>query len=387
MAGVETIIVGGGIAAGTPFTVGAFPYITATIPPQITASPMMKQVTGANQAVVISANGADPQPAATEVLRVRGGVIFEGTAANQVVIGKGAAAAGASPDLIIGTAAVGTASCTIVGQNATCGGNSQLFGSSGSIGAAANSCLMLGGNIIGAGALGCIAIGTGVNIAGGILSTVIIGAGTAQAGASNTTSINGGNIGSTSGSILINNGGEAFGGGNNVCRLGAVANPLDRIILSGEATSGAARAALVIRTTNAQTTADLSARSLIIQPGMSTGIGAADVTIATGAGAGAGTAVQVSTPRLVVHGNTGLVEVLAPTSGVALLVRGLNNQPAIQINANAGAPGVMIDFNTTDTAGGAGAGTLTNAPHAGDPDAWIPVSLGGVKYRMPMWLA
>lgn len=385
MAGVETIIVGGGIQAGSPFQLNFIPYITAVTPPQVQSSPIMAQVTGATQGIVIAAGGVDPQPAATEVLRVRGGAIFEKNAINQLVIGKGATPAGASPDMIIGTGAVATASCTIVGQNATCGGNSQTFGSAASIGAAANGCVNVGGNIIGAGSNGCITMGTGINIAGGILSAVVIGSGTLQAGASNTTSINGGNVGTSSNCILINAGGEGFGGGNNVCRLGSAANRINLMVIGGEIGTGLA--SLVIRTSNAQG-ADAAGRPLTLQPGMSTGTGSgADLFLATGAQVGAGSTLQVSTPRLRVHGNTGQVEVLAPTGGVAFLVRGFANQAAMQINADAGGPGVMIDFNTTDTVGGGGAGTLTNAPHAGDPDVWIPVSLGGVKYRMPMWLA
>lgn len=40
----------------------------------------------------------------------------------------------------------------------------------------------------------------------------------------------------------------------------------------------------------------------------------------------------------------------------------------------------------TDGAG-AGAGTLANAPSAGDPDKWIPINSDGVQYWMPVWAA
>lgn len=39
------------------------------------------------------------------------------------------------------------------------------------------------------------------------------------------------------------------------------------------------------------------------------------------------------------------------------------------------------------TGAGAGAGTLTNAPSAGDPDKWIPINSDGVQYWMPVWAA
>lgn len=386
MASVETIIVGGGISAGSPFVLNAIPFISNITPPTLQSSPVMFEAAApSNPGIVINIAGAvDPSPTATEVLRVRGGAIFEGVAAHQVVIGEGAQAAGNSPDMAIGFNARLTASGTVVGQNSSCGGNSQVFGSAATVGAAANGCLCVGGNVIAAGAQGCVVVGTGINIAAASLGAVVVGAGTLSGNCNNTTSINSGNVAARSACVLINNSAEATG--NNQLRIGSAATPIILMVIGGEA-AGAVKPALVFRTTDGFG-ADNGGRPLTIQPGMNTGVGTGgDVTLATGAQVGAGAVLQVSTPRMVVHGGTGLVEILAPTSGVSLLVTGRPNQAAMQINADAGAPGVMIDFNTTDTVGGGGAGTLTNAPHAGNPDAWLPVSLGGVKYRLPMWLA
>lgn len=55
---------------------------------------------------------------------------------------------------------------------------------------------------------------------------------------------------------------------------------------------------------------------------------------------------------------------------------------SLNIEANAG----IILTNQTDGAG-AGAGTLANAPHAGDPDFWIPISVNGTPGWTPWWHA
>src|SRR4051812_18342455 len=74
MARVETIVVGGGINAGSPFTLKAIPYISSSDPAFLTASPILAQVTGANVAIIVSPTGVDPQAATTTLLRVVGGI-------------------------------------------------------------------------------------------------------------------------------------------------------------------------------------------------------------------------------------------------------------------------------------------------------------------------
>ena len=54
-------------------------------------------------------------------------------------------------------------------------------------------------------------------------------------------------------------------------------------------------------------------------------------------------------------------------------------------------PGGTIPLITTNTAitsgAGAGLGTLTNAPSAGDPDVWIPFNNNGTPVWVPAWAA
>jgi uncharacterized protein (DUF2345 family) len=47
--------------------------------------------------------------------------------------------------------------------------------------------------------------------------------------------------------------------------------------------------------------------------------------------------------------------------------------------------GLSLDITTFDGTAGAAAGTLTNAPVAGNPAKWINVVISGDTYRIPAW--
>lgn len=55
---------------------------------------------------------------------------------------------------------------------------------------------------------------------------------------------------------------------------------------------------------------------------------------------------------------------------------------SIQIEANNG-----LKLTAQTSAPGAGLGTLTNAPSAGDPDFWLPVTINGTNHWIPAWAA
>ena len=44
-----------------------------------------------------------------------------------------------------------------------------------------------------------------------------------------------------------------------------------------------------------------------------------------------------------------------------------------------------IRFNNQTSSAGAGAGTLGNAPAAGDPGYWLKINIGGTNYAIPCW--
>ncbi len=140
-----SIIVGGGIQSGTPFTLNGVLFVQNTNPATAGVTTFASVVpTGGNQGFIISQAG-DPQPTATEILRVKGGFISEalGTGnADTFVAGRGVATLpNNSTNAIVivphgaslgANAVVGT---VIIGDSVTWGGaagpsNSVLIGKS-----------------------------------------------------------------------------------------------------------------------------------------------------------------------------------------------------------------------------------------------------------------
>jgi hypothetical protein len=73
----------------------------------------------------------------------------------------------------------------------------------------------------------------------------------------------------------------------------------------------------------------------------------------------------------------------------AVQASGTTSQPAttqftiLSSAGGAGVPNLRIDNVTTGA--GAGAGTLTNAPTAGDPTFWLPININGTVLYIPCW--
>jgi hypothetical protein len=159
----RSTIVGGGIQAGTPFTLNAFTFVGNTNPATIVSSPVMAAVGGANPAVVIAAGLTDPQPAATEILRVKGGFISEALGTGNpdtFVAGRGTTTfpnnstnviaiiphgaslgAGALPGtILIGdsiTVSAGVANSIYMGKSLTCGQPGVIIAPQSTIGSGA----------------------------------------------------------------------------------------------------------------------------------------------------------------------------------------------------------------------------------------------------------
>lgn len=115
---IISLIVGGGIQPLAPWTLNYVPFVSTVQPPTLTTTDFVAMVpVGANRGLIIS-TGADPQPAATERLRVKGGAIIEGVGTNSVAIGLGASTA-LSDGVAIGRAAIVTGQPGVaVGQGA-----------------------------------------------------------------------------------------------------------------------------------------------------------------------------------------------------------------------------------------------------------------------------
>lgn len=103
MASAESVVVGGGAAAGSPFTLNHLIQITNVQPPQISSINTKVVIDGAVQVVSIpnSAGVYDATTGATETLRVNGGMIVSGSGTDSVQIGR-AAVANATDSVVIG---------------------------------------------------------------------------------------------------------------------------------------------------------------------------------------------------------------------------------------------------------------------------------------------
>jgi hypothetical protein len=212
MARVETIVVGGGVGALSPFTVNRIPYISATDPPTIGAT-TVAAFTGANDALIISATpDTDPQPAATEPLRVVGGIISEKVGSSDSVILGRAIGAVATGSVAIGTQAAAASSGNVAIGNLASAASVNGVAVGGSANASANSCTAVGRGAT-ASVAGATAIGAGASASAA--NAIALGS---TVTASQTAAISvGANItGNGAGSIIIGTGISANALADNV---------------------------------------------------------------------------------------------------------------------------------------------------------------------------
>lgn len=204
MARSQSIIVGGGISATNPFTVGAIPFIVSASPASISATTAAFWTTGTggiHPALILNtAAGADPQPAADEPLRIVGGIISEKSgSADSVILGR-ANGTVVTQAVAIGSLSDARASSTVaVGQ----GASARATGSCAIGGGALSSAN--GGTALGVGATASNTATTAVgnnSTASGINATVV-GGGAAVASATAATVMGAASTGSGSGSIII----------------------------------------------------------------------------------------------------------------------------------------------------------------------------------------
>ncbi len=325
MARVETIVVGGGINAGTPFTVKAIPYISNTDPAFLQASPILFQVTGASPAIVLSPTGADPEASATSLLRVVGGIAsFPNAGAGtlkHLILGArqslAAVLATTQDSTLIGNdiaiTSLGSGS-TLVGKGITSATTARItvIGDANTIGSAwTGDLIVIGasnaiGNTGGASPGDCIFIGSGITVTtgGSAMSqcTIIgIGATISSGGGSSCTAVGALNALNTSTQMSILGRNNSVGAGiTRSCVLGVnnTVSHNDCVILGGGLTTTAAGqcwiggptigsigittviigkgdtagppSAVTIRLTNS-TNNDTAAGALTLQAGLSTG--------------------------------------------------------------------------------------------------------------------
>lgn len=203
MARTETIIVGGGIAATNPFTVGAVPFIVSASPPSITATTVAFFTTGGagvTPAIILGVAGTDPQPLASETLRTQEGIISEKAAsADSTIMGR-AIGLVATQAVAIGTQADARASsCVAVGFQASARATGASAFGGGAL-ASANATTALG---VGAQATASSGTAVGNNAVASATNAIAVGGGTATASATAAIAIGAASTANGNGAIII----------------------------------------------------------------------------------------------------------------------------------------------------------------------------------------
>jgi trimeric autotransporter adhesin len=441
MAKVQTIIVGGGINPGVPFVVPGLLFVQQANPPVVASSPVAFQVLAplASQAIVINQAFGDPQPAATEPLRVVGGIISEKAGlADWWIGGRNTTVAGANPSIVIGSNTVAGSGQVVLGDQVNGGGNagtvcigrqSSALGGSGTCinglslrgGAAVSvaiqgsiltgngSSVSIGGQVSGSGDNGvqvgmggslqgfdAVCIGHNANVnatgAGGVavgganggLNTRVFGAGGIAVGfgaqADNTgcivigSSISGGSSKATHDQCIIIGSGVATVGAN-MAFLGGAQTVINTVIIGRAFSTSVGATPVTIQLTARQGAGNLAGSDFTLQsgPGVGNDLTAGWINFKTPITAAGGTTQGTGTRMQIMAG--GGVLVGAPdAAGFTLALTGFGGaaQPAVSIT------------NLTNGAAAA-AGTLLNAPAAGNPTFWIPFSINGVVRYVPSW--
>ena len=367
MARVETIVVGGGINPGSPFTLNGIPYVSQASPPFISTTDFLSVVpTGTNRGVIISTTG-DPL-VGTDRLRVKGGMVSEhasytgttvvgqlhtvsGAYANGFVLYgptitlTSVAGANNSPPVLIGSgvsvvssATAGGTSCVGVGsnlavtgatiQNCVWVGNDITDGSGSStvlIGSLAVNGTGQFSVVIGSGAQAngsgssCIVIGRSATKASGVASTTLIGdSATAGAGASNGVCIGSGAgigaggsctvVGETSTAthahcIILGSGVASFQANTAIIGQNRFSNVLSTLVL-GSGDTSANMGNFTVRLSD-QSGANKAAPQLTIRAGLGTGTGAvSQISLSTSVAVGAGSGLQTVQERMRLDGTT-----------------------------------------------------------------------------------
>lgn len=97
----------------------------------------------------------------------------------------------------------------------------------------------------------------------------------------------------------------------------------------------------------------------------------------TGQVLASGATVQAATTRFTINSVNGGVEIAAPAPTITV--------PTLTVIGNNTAGQPAVEFTTFVDAAAAAAGTLTNAPSAGDPAMWLPITINGVAHAIPVW--
>lgn len=438
--GIIAIVVGGGAEFVAPITIGNLVKVNTISPPTLNDSLLRQVAASGGNVEHIVVGATDPTPvgvAPTETFRTQGGLISSypgkkgsvviGEAAiittvsavpSGVAIGKDATAGGSKGSVCIGFQANDSAAgndSVIIGASALGGGGDMVvigpgaFGLGGSmvvIGSGANSPNAAGSGqvVIGPGATNksanatCIGLNAATGTANGDLGAIAIGSGAiCQGGRSQSIGYNAQILtnGANSESMAIGSSATVNNPNTNALAIGpnTTANHSNCILLGERIASDFAR----------QFKVGFGAGGVATLPIYGVFIGGPDtyasyegITYRHVNGSGADNSVgplQFVSPLgtgngvAAVGGLTAGIEfytgaVGASSSTVQAQTLNFKVLPQTATPTNTDAPVAFPNY--FDGANGQ-AGTLLNAPKAGDPQAWLPFNLKGTVHWVPAW--
>lgn len=381
---VNPIILGGGISAGSPFTLGALTRVTNVTPPTIADSVVFQRTQTLIEVITI---GTNSWPAATEKVQIVGGLISDTGAHGNFIAGQSAAAP-----------AVANSNCIVIGKNASSfptgnasfnntviGANTQITGNAGSVVLIGDSstlastdpsygaAVIIGAsNTDGTGATGFsgVHIGAGGSVQGvgvAIGNTAVVVNTTGYCGVGRLTKVT--NIGQSlfgdnAQGVAGHTNAQAYGRDSrtyaaNSLNFGAANVGISDFRIGAGDTQGA-WGGLVWRNTNGTGNNDVVGPLSIITPlNTGTGVGG-DFVISTGELAASGSTLQAATERFRILGG---------------------------INGATGTAPVITVSNVGNSAAAGSLGTLANAPAAGNPTFWLRIKIGAANFAFPCWPA
>lgn len=341
MARGKSTIVGGGIAAGTPFALNGVTFVTSVDPAQIGTADFLSVVpTGVNRGLIV---GLSDPSAGPERLRVKGGTILEslshgdttcigdGTdsgASGQILIGNGITPNAQNNSIVIGNSAVGPSGGggMVIGNGSSLTGAGICIQGTNSV-ASANVQITIGGTSSGGTNLSHVNIGGVCSVTTGV---TCVGQGTGVgSSASNSVSVGGGSTMNGSGcvgvgaghnanvahvnSIAIGNGCQTIA--TQTCSIGSNVgfNAINQFIVGHGLDTVASPTGVTFRLTNASGTDNL-AGNYTVRAGLSTGNIATggNIVFQTGAPGASGTTLQTATTRLTI-GQAAIISTLPLT--------------------------------------------------------------------------
>lgn len=391
----QSVIVSGGIAAGVPFTLGSLTQISSTDPPEIADSVAFQRTQGGIEVITMFDGSWPLVNTFDEQLQVVGGIISDtgatgGVAHLNTIMGEGALAQqlANARNVVIGstntggpTQAQGNANLTdnvVIGAGAAVGGTNTL-GNNVVIGANAryaySAGVQAGNNVI---------IGSSITVANFFDGVIIGGSAIISAAAGST-------------GVFI---GRQVQGSNAVANIVAIGNAARVDASSTIALGDGARARAAVSIAIGRN-ADATVANGMVVGGQNVGI--FDYLWGEGLLSGGASPDQLwhysgsqgtDTPGADIVFRASIGTGNANTKGSIIFATGtpgatgVGGQTAanrLAVRTPQGSFSAAVDFLNTTDAAGAAAGTLTNAPTAGDPTRWLPVLIDGVEHYIPCW--